>query len=1186
MWSFEAENDLRVVTVEGVSAIDPQQTTIPDAWKKLPTYPMKLGDTLRLVEKRRGDADPPPNQLTLARSLWLDFDGAGFTASDVITGTMTRDWRLVMAAPTTLGRVSVSGKDQFITHLADPSQTGVEIRQGRLVVNADSRIATGSSDIPAVGWAHDFHQVSGTLHVPPGWRVVHATGVDTVSGTWVRHWSLLEIFLALIVAVAVGRLFGVGWGGVALATLVLTLPESGAPKWGWLVVLALEALVRALKDGRVKTAVSWARAGAIAIVAILMVPFLVTHVREGVSPVLAPHTTSAATAVDLPASQGALGGGEYEAKAPDDGVSASASSAVDQLANQAPNIPNNEPAETPPPAGPTSKPRASSPSQGWSGKSGASYDFRASNAQVYDPTAAVQTGPGLPRWSWSTLRLTWSGPVTSGQRMHLYLLSPNENLALALLRALLLVALLARLAPWKLHLPPRGPTAAVAAAIVLTLLPGVAHADIPDGTMLDDLRDRLTKPPTCSPSCTSTSRLALDVHGGVLRIRVDVEAAARAAVPLPGGGAPVGPTSDVAVDGKSATALARMADGVLWIEVAAGVHQIALTGPMPDRETLQLSLHDKPHRVEASVDGWTVEGIHEDGLADDDLQLSRARKGGAVDSASLQPGVLPPFVLVERTLEIGLNWQVATRVVRVTPPGSAIVLEVPLLAGESVTTADVRVVAGKALVNMGPTVVETSWRSSLPGKRSPVKLSASKSLAWFEVWSVDVGPIWHATYAGIPFVHAAAIDQIPTWRPWPGEEATVTLVRPEGVEGQTLTIDESRAQISPGLRATDVVLTLTARSSRGSQHTITLPPDAQLESLTVNGAAQPIRQDGRRVVVGVVPGAQTIALAWREPRGISFRFDTSAIDLGTPSVNTTIAIAVPAGRWLLFAGGPRLGPAILFWSEFLILLVVAAALGRIAWTPLRTWHWMLLAVGLSQSGVIGSAFFVASSLAAFEVAARLLPRRVDACRALRRSADRARRLDARRVRDPRRVHVPGAARLTGHAGAWQRLDQARPSSCGFRRRITAQLPAAWMVSVPVWVYRAVMLAWALWAAFALLRGWIRIEVGIIAHGGRAAGSIRRRLAHTPLRRRHPRRRRHPTRSSSPSARKQAAKKRSLLNVSSALVGRARGQPLSSGLRAAARPKYQSGSPARCARGALSTRAGCRSRRRRTGRSPP
>src|ERR1019366_6831423 len=117
-----------------------------------------------------------------------------------------------------------------------------------------------------------------------------------------------------------------------------------------------------------------------------------------------------------------------------------------------------------------------------------------------------------------------------------------------------------------------------------------------------------------------------------------------------------------------------------------------------DGGALPLALPLKPDRGEVTAAGWTVAGVHEDGLADDDLQLTRARAaetpfvtGGAGASRSLQPGVLPPFLQVERPVRAGLDRQGAKRALRATPVGAAIAADVPLLPGESVTTADIRV---------------------------------------------------------------------------------------------------------------------------------------------------------------------------------------------------------------------------------------------------------------------------------------------------------------------------------------------------------------------------------------------------------------------------------------------------------------------------------------------------------------
>jgi hypothetical protein len=54
-----------------------------------------------------------------------------------------------------------------------------------------------------------------------------------------------------------------------------------------------------------------------------------------------------------------------------------------------------------------------------------------------------------------------------------------------------------------------------------------------------------------------------------------------------------------------------------------------------------------------------------------------------------------------------------------------------------------------------------------------------------------MSPVWHADFEGVPVVHAIASATIPEWRPWPGETVTLKVSRPDGVTGNTLTIDES-----------------------------------------------------------------------------------------------------------------------------------------------------------------------------------------------------------------------------------------------------------------------------------------------------------------------------------------------------------------------------------------------------------
>jgi len=1069
VWVFEANSALRLTSVEGVRAIDPQQTSLPDAWKTLPSYAMALSDKLRLVEKRRGDVEPEPDRLSLSRTLWLDFDGAGYTANDTITGTLHRATRLEMLSPTVLGRVAIDGKDQFITRLDKaPNKSGVEVRQGQLTVSADSRLDGASGSIPAVGYDHDFHEVSATLHIPPGFRLFHATGADEVPGTWIRHWTLLELFLVLVLSLSFAKLFGRAWGALACLTFTLVFPETDAARWLWAAALVTEALARVIPAGKARVACSVLRLGTLLVLLLNALPFVVQHVREGIYPALAD---SEAGRYDGPR-DGFSFGTKGEALAPPPPPQAEAAPAAPPVAQR--EVEENTAAPRGggvAPSGSLDKLEMQTLGALSADGPGAA-DYKQFN-ETYDPNAMVQTGPGLPKWRWSTTSITFSGPVERSQRLHFYFLSPPVNLLLALLRAALLIVLFARLLPFgTARLPGFGrPAAALAALLWIFSWAPAARADIPSDALLEQYKERLTAKPECAPTCASSSRMLLDVHNDVLRARLAIEVSATTSVPLPGGAAQWLPER-VVVDGNPAQGLLRSSDGALWLRLTPGAHDVSVEGALPSRESLQIALPLKPHHVQASVDGWSLEGVHEDGLADEHLQLTRMARGAK--GAALAAGALPPFVRVERTLQIGLNWQVSTQIVRVTPAGSAVVLEVPLLPGESVTTPDVRVVQGKVLINMAPDATEVGFQSVLT-ERSPVTLVAPKASSWTEVWRLDLSPIWHATLEGIPVVHGEASARLPEWRPWPGETVNIHMLRPAGVTGQTLTIDSSSYDLRPGLRATDATVSFSLRSSRGGEHVLRLPEGAQLESVSFNGNPQPLRQQARNVTLSIVPGQQNVTLGFRLPQGISTWFKAPPFDFGTKTVNATTSIRLSDSRWVLFAHGPRLGPAVLFWSLLLVLVIVALGLGQIAWVPLSRAEWLLLAIGLSQIPLPAAAL-VSGWLVA---------------------------LGFRRVHPAQRPFLFDLGQLLlvawtlialgtlvyavqqGLMGTPEMQIRGNGSSSEllqwFEDRTGRVAEQPYLLSVPMLAYRAAMLAWALWLAVSLLRwlrwGWLSFSDG-------------------------------------------------------------------------------------------------------------
>jgi hypothetical protein len=1025
VWAFEAAPALRLVTVEGAESVDPSQTMLPGAWRRLPAYRLHPGDTMRLVETRRGDADPAPDRLALERTWWLDFDGGGYTVHDRVTGTMAAEWRLEMAAPMVLGRTAVGGVDQPITRRGADGPMGVEVRQREVQIDADARLDAHVRRVPAVGWLHDFAAVSGTLNLPPGWRLLHARGVDLASPTWVERWTLLDLFVVLVIAMAAFQLYGLAWGMLALAGLTLSYLEPGAPRWAWLAFLAVEGLVRALPA-------VWARRAAKALRLALLV---------GLVAIAAPYVLREARLAMHPALEQAVAGpikeGLVAATAP---AAAGEEKAERLLSRKAYQLAD-----------------AMEPMR--------RYEI--------DPSIRVQTGPGRPEWVWNRVALRWQGPVERTQRLDLLLVPPWMSRLLGVLRVALVVLLVLRLARG-LRVAPLASSAALCLLLGASLA-GTARAELPSRELLDELRSRLLEPPACLPACVGVNRLALDAGGDRLRLRLDVDAAADSGLALPGSAQDWTPTS-VLLDGRPATGLARTSDGRLWLALAPGRHDVLLDGPLPARDVVRVPLPEPPRRTTATLAGWTLDGLREDGVTDENLQLTRIRTGGR-DGATLEPGTLPPFARIVRTLRLGLTWDVETQVERLSPADTAVVLDVPLLEGEAVTDGDARPAAGRAIVSLAPQAVEARWQSVL-SQGAAIALAAPASASWVEVWRLDVGPMWHAEVDGIPVVQPGAEPaRTREWRPWPGEAVTVRVARPGGVPGPTLTIDRTLLVVRPGLRATDGTLALTVRSSQGGRHRVTLPDGAALEGVSVDGQTQPIRQDGDGVTLPIVPGTQRLELTWRVGAGgITGRFASPAVDVGAPSANAELQIAVPANRWILAVGGPRVGPAVLFWSTLVVVAIGAAVLGRIRLTPLRTRHWLLLGLGLTQVDAwvalviagwflalgwrrrepdVGDGWFNLRQLA-------LVPWTVAVLILLFRSIQQG------------LLGLP-EMQIAGN-------DSTAALLRWYQDRSGPALPQAWVLSVPLLVYRGAMLAWALWIATALIR-WLRWAWDCYGEGG-------------------------------------------------------------------------------------------------------
>lgn len=1056
IWSFQAQNALRVVQVEGAPALDPTQTHLPEEWRRWPAYLLQAGEELRLLTRKRGDAEPRPEQLNLDRTLWLDFTGSGYTVQDRLSGNLNQT-RLDALPDLRLGRVAIKGDDQLITTLPGIAANGVEVRQlNPLQLVADSRLEPAAiDDLPAVGWRIAPQRIHTTLHLPPGWRLLAAAGPDSVSNAWLYAWNLLDLFITLVIVFGFAKLWNWRWGAVALVGMALTYHEPNAPLYIWLNVLAAVALLRALPPGRFYNLINVYRRLALLALLIIGAVFATQQVRSALYPQLAPFA--------------------FLSQAPP--------MTFDALPAAAPPIPMPNANEL------NSDSRLQSQGLRQNAKGGFS-PLSQQLQQKYAADIKVQTGPGLPGWTWRQAMLRWNGPVATEERLHLWLLPPWATRILLLTGLGLLLAMAGRVFRADTTKPSQPestgnsedspPLESNSVAIVLPLVLGVlllgvspaTHAaDFPDSELIQELHDRLTEAPDCQ-RCADLAALTLHIKGDALQLRLTLHAQTDTAVPLP---LPHEGLIIRAIElDEQPAILFRDSAQQLWLRLPAGIHTAVLAAAVPEGvATLQLPLPMAPGRIELEADGWQVEGYVE-GRADRQIQLTRQRQ----TAAPPQAGIMPPFVQVERDLMLDVDWQVQTRVRRLSQADSAAVLEIPLLPGERITTPGIRVRDDQVLLNLPPEQAEAAWTATLSRADSLI-LRAAETPHFVEIWRLRVSPLWHVQSAGIP--PAGRLDGdgywTPEWRPWPGESLTLNIRRPEGAPGDTVTIDQSHLRLMPGRRLSEARLEMTLRTSRGADQVVTLPPSAVLTEARINDMAQPLQQQGQRVVLPLTPGVQRVALTWRVEQGIGVRYETPAVDLGSPSVNARLSVHLPHDRWPLWVSGPLMGPAVLFWGVLLVILGGALILARISHTPLRAWHWFLLGVGLSQSHVL-VVLLVAGWLLL------LARRKTAAAQQMGKIAFNLRQLALVALTLAALVALLGAIEQ-GLLGAPEMQIAGNGSNAyqlaWYQDRAAGLMPTAWLISVPMLLYRGLMLAWSLWLAYALLHwlgwGWACFSAG-------------------------------------------------------------------------------------------------------------
>ncbi len=1067
IWTYRSNDRLRVAVIEGAEGIDPSQANVPQDWRALPSYRVAAGGSLQIVEHSRGALPQETNHLNLVREMYLDFSHTGFTVIDTIDGQMRTGWRLDMRRPFTLAHASLGSDDLLVTQGAGTELTGVEIRSPTVKLSTVARVAESGGKFPATGWNQRFDQVNGTLTLPPGHRLLVALGADQAPGAWIEQWSLMDIFLVLLASAVAFRLFGGAYAAVAFLGIALIHQENEVLVWLVLFALVTLMMFRRVPEGRLKRPTRWLNYAALALLLLQMVPFAVEQIRFAFYPQLADQGWN-------------RGSGELHL------LSRSVSNApmpvqVSKLA--APPPPKFESAA---PAPELQEVVIDNPY----GLSSLARDKLGipEPKQRYAPGAMLQAGPGIPQWQYVRYDYGWTGPVDAAQSVRFVVLSPGLVAVWRILGVALLIAIFWGMTRGDTEIrsigrrlfTARGLIAPLALAVLIsgTSVTTSRAAETPDKALLQEMKERLSRPPACVPNCAEIMGARVAIDAVSFDVSLDVAALANVAVALPTMGQRTDPGA-ISVDGNAVAGAYRDANQQLWLALKPGAHSVKITGRLSSADAVAMLFPQVPRGITVTAQGWDVSGMAGGKLLGNTLQLTRHQSTAHEGAGPQGSDRFSPYVRVRREFNLALDWSVATRVERIAPERGGFTLEIPLLPGESVLTGGVDTNGGiRVPASFDTDAGEFTWESAL-SQADNFELRAPKDKPWSEVWTFRVSPMWRVAFDGTPAVLPETM-QPDSWTyeyyPRAGEVLKLSVSRPAAVVGNTLAIDKVNQEIRVGKRTSDLKLTFIYRSTQGNPHSIGLPPGARLTAVSVDDKTVPLRAENGQLPLALIPGVHHVQVDWQSDDAAGVITRSPLVDLQVASSNVTTTLQV-GQRWVLFAGGRGVGPAILYWGELVFFTVLALALGRSRYTPLRTHEWLLLGLGLStfswsvlllvvlwmfamrwreglQIEVLGQGTFkfLQAALVALSCAAALgllmaIPYGLLA------------RPDMR---------IAGAGQYFGSL-SW------------FNDQSANQLPSAWVFSVSLWWYKAAMLAWALWLAFALTRwlpfAWRALNVG-------------------------------------------------------------------------------------------------------------
>jgi len=1055
IWIYQSNERLRSTLIEGASPIDSDQGFVKE-WQGLPHYILDHGGTFKINERHRGISHSA-DSLSLERNMWLSFDNKTYYFFDTILGQKSKDWRVSTIDNYRLSQLSNHGEERLITY-DDKQRTGAEVRTPQISIYAGGEVEAKNMQ-HASGWDINFATTRINLNIPPGRKLITIGGADNSYGDWISDWDLIDLFFVLITLALVFKLFGWMPSVFALVVLILGYHESNMPTFLWFNLIAALGLVTKITNQKLLKYFNIYKWISVSMLLIVLLPFLADQIRFTLYPQL--EMERSLTSGSYGTTFGFMSGSDlsevYEEESPQ-----SIAPMASLKKSRAPRNPQSIVITG-------------------SGIKHSDLD------NTYEQGAIIQAGKGKPNWGWQKAQYSWNGPVDGSEKVKITILSSSWvrvlRVTLILFSVLWLLAIfnksmgLGNKLKKLVQTQAKSSTAASVIFLLVGLSPfiqSVEASEYPSERLLNELQERLYPTPECSPDCVTLTQAKMRVKNKSLTLNLNYQSGTDIAALIP--------TSadwrinDLQLNGKKVKNIWRNQTGS-WVSLSKGQSNLVIHATLKDKSELTIKFPERPKIFNFLTEGWDISGVNLQKLVSDSVQLTRIAKPKVktenedknILATTAQEQSIEDLYLVVRHFSFASQWRLSTEVIRQAPIKGVLTAKVPLLSFEKPLQMTENVKDGLMHLVMPSNSSRISWESSISGDAT-FELTALSQSSASESWEILVYPNWNINIDGIPAVKPNNLSHDEFWVyqyfPRGGEKLSFSLTKPPSAQGASVAITKVKQNHQLSKRKTATELVIDYRATRAEPLLIEIG-DAELKDIMHDADQVNLGKVDGAISIGLKPGEHQLKLRLESQSPIEFKVDVNQIKLNQEFTNSSIRIDLPNNRWLIAAKGPGYGPAILYWGELIFFMLLAIGLSRLPFSPLRYWQWLVLGLGMSTfswpalalviAWILGSqwkrenqstsqAFPITTSwITLFSTIVAVLTLVTAVPFGLLQSPD---------------MGVVGNGSY-GNSLLWF-LDQG-----------DGELGSVSVYTLPLWVYKILMLLWSTWLSFSLIRwiGW-------------------------------------------------------------------------------------------------------------------